>query len=811
MNVDSRTSGTQITPEIETARRREEAPSASTTDKSSAVAERHTILLIDDEESVLKAVRRTLFDQNYHILTALSGSEALQVLAQNVVDLIICDYQMPGMLGTDLLKKVREKYPRTIRIMLTGVDDTRVVMEAIDGGAVYKFITKPWNDDDLKVTVSLALTQQELLRENTKLKKVARQQHEDIDRLARYAVADRSTLGSVLVNRGTLLPGQLEMVVEYCHKKNVILPKALSELGMVNENELIRVIQDESKADFAALEGLELNRELSRLLPREVCEAACLVPIDDDGSNLTLAMADPLDLSQIDRISFTTGRNITTKLAHLEEIEKAISLLYDEGENDSERSYGEVDFIGDGDDIDLELDDEEFISVDQLMAKSTAPTAVRMVNAIVGEAIRTGASDIHIEPKPSRTLVRYRIDGLLHGRIKIPADQHLPTVSRMKILAKMDIAERRVPQDGRISVRVGDRILDIRVSSMPTIHGEKIVCRLLDKTASVLSLEDIGISGSSLKRLRDIISVPQGMIIATGPTGSGKTTTLYSIMEERMSPSLNFVTIEDPVEYLLEPASQIYVRNKIGLTFASSLRSTLRQDPDVVLVGEIRDLDTARAAFQAAMTGHLVFTTLHTNSTIATISRLFNLGIEPYLVASAVEGIMAQRLVRRICMNCKTEREYDRDLWGRLGVRNDNLPDKLFWGAGCEKCGGTGYSGRIGLFEVFQMYEEFRQFLTVDYQESALLNMARSLGMANLLEDGVEKVVDGMTTIDELLRVLGPSPQYEQVCRNCDRKLDSKFLICPYCGTNQRSLCRHCRAHLESDWVVCPYCGSGHE
>jgi type II secretory ATPase GspE/PulE/Tfp pilus assembly ATPase PilB-like protein/RNA polymerase subunit RPABC4/transcription elongation factor Spt4 len=498
---------------------------------------------------------------------------------------------------------------------------------------------------------------------------------------------------------------------------------------------------------------------------------------------------------------------VVARLARLSEIEKAIEFIYSNPDEDSQPVVQDFGRLVSEEEIDVLLEEEEAETAEQLMARSSTPSAVQMVNSIIVAAIHGGASDIHIEPKTGCTLVRYRIDGLLEEPLQIPARHHLATVSRLKILAKMDIAERRIPQDGRITVRLGDKLVDIRVSSMPTINGEKIVCRLLDKTASVRSLDKIGVTGKALGRLRNIISTPQGMIIATGPTGSGKTTSLYALMTERLSPSLNFVTIEDPVEYYLEKASQVHVRQKIGLTFASSLRCTLRQDPDVILVGEIRDTETAQAAFQAAMTGHLVFTSLHTNSTIATISRLFHLDVEPYLVASAVQGVIAQRLVRKLCPECKEMREFDKDLLRVLGIANDGFPDRLYYGRGCEKCGNSGFLGRIGLFEVFQMNDEFRQFLTTNYQESRLLNMARSLGMETILENGVKKVLNGQTTLEELLRVLGPASAYDYHCKNCGRDLDVKFSTCPYCGTPQRLICQNCHARLEPDWVACPYCG----
>lgn len=519
-------------------------------------------------------------------------------------------------------------------------------------------------------------------------------------------------------------------------------------------------------------------------------------------------MADPLDLSRIEYISFSTRKNVTPLLAGVSQIEAAIRYMYGDPGLGIDSSSNVIDFVESIDDIDVLLDDEELHTLEQVMSTSGSPPAVLIVNAIISEAIKADASDIHIEPKTRHTLVRYRINGLLQDRTKIPGNLHLTTISRLKILAKMDISERRVPQDGRITVKAGPRLVDIRVSSMPTINGEKIVCRLLNKNAAVRQIDEIGIRGKSLERLKNIISMPQGMIIATGPTGSGKTTSLYSLMKTRLSSTLNFITIEDPVEYLLESASQVHVHQKAGLTFASSLRATLRQDPDVILLGEIRDTETAAAAFQASMTGHLVFTTLHTNSTVATISRLFHLGIEAYLVASAVQGIIAQRLVRTVCPKCGEQKEYDRAILKSLRVSDDTFPDTLLCGTGCNRCNNTGYSGRTGLFEVFQMNSEFRQFLTGNYRESHLLNMARTLGMETLLEDGLCKVRDGLTTLEELMRVLGPAVEQEYECSNCARELDMRFTACPYCGEVQREICKTCEEKLEPEWVKCPFCAT---
>jgi type II secretory ATPase GspE/PulE/Tfp pilus assembly ATPase PilB-like protein len=374
----------------------------------------------------------------------------------------------------------------------------------------------------------------------------------------------------------------------------------------------------------------------------------------------------------------------------------------------------------------------------------------------------------------------------------------------------MDISERRKPQDGRITIKTGTKIVDVRVSTMPTINGEKVVMRILDKNASIKRVSELGMLDNELTRLKVVIKKPQGILISTGPTGSGKTTTLYSILYEMLKSTKNFETIEDPVEYFLEDANQIYVRERTGLSFASILRATLRQDPDVLLVGEIRDYETADVAFKAALTGHMVLTSLHTNNTIASITRLIDIGIKPYLIASAIEGIIAQRLVRKVCQHCKTTAIPEKNILKLLKIP-ENIFGEVAVGKGCSRCNNTGYLGRIGLFEVFIMNDEFRHLINSDYKESEIMNLAKAGGMKTLIDDGIEKVKLGTTTLDELLRVIGPPTKYERECGNCGNLIDMKFLFCPYCGIFKHNICSNCRMPLEEEWNTCPFCGTHRE
>jgi type II secretory ATPase GspE/PulE/Tfp pilus assembly ATPase PilB-like protein len=396
---------------------------------------------------------------------------------------------------------------------------------------------------------------------------------------------------------------------------------------------------------------------------------------------------------------------------------------------------------------------------------------------------------------------------MLHNKIKIPTDIHSATISRIKIIAKMDISERRHPQDGRITVKSGTRIVDMRVASMPTINGEKITMRILDKSASIKSLEELGIQETDLASLKALIKKPQGIIISTGPTGSGKTTMLYSILNSMLDSTKNFQTIEDPVEYFLEDANQIFIRDNTGLSFSSVLRATMRQDPDIVLVGEIRDFETADVAFKAALTGHMVLTSLHTNSAIASITRLIDMGVRPYLLSSAIEGILAQRLIRKICKHCRQEEKPDQEILELLKIPASAFDGKVYKGRGCERCNQTGFSGRTGIFELFILNDDFKHFISSNYKEAELTKMARAGGMRTLLEDGIDKVRQGVTSLDEILRVIGSQNKFERPCPNCHSMIDLTFLYCPFCGVFKKNICTNCMGPMEDDWNTCPTCG----
>jgi type II secretory ATPase GspE/PulE/Tfp pilus assembly ATPase PilB-like protein/FixJ family two-component response regulator len=780
-------------------------------------AERFTLLFVDDEESVLHALRRIFLEENYEVRLARTAEDAIRVLEADTVHLVVTDHRMPGMTGAQFLREVKRRWPETIRIMLTGYADVQSILGAVNEGAVYKFITKPWNDDDIRLSVSLALQQYVLLQENKRLREMAQRQRSKIKNFAALFDENRGVAGNILVRLGLIRKADLDEATK-SRLPGEILTEALTRLGTTTESAVIEAIQRYLNVGVIDLREVSINPEVARFLPRDLCERNRMVPVALEGMQVTIAMADPSDIIKSDDIEQITGLQVVALLARPSEVREALARVYGDpspenavGAQEAPADLGLSDIFDQEpiDEIDIEIDeDEQPLNLNELLRSSQVPPVIRITNAIIAEAVRYKASDIHLEPKTKHTLVRYRIDGILHSKIFLPSELHAATVSRIKILAKMDIAERRRPQDGRIGVKAGTRTVDIRVSMMPTINGEKVVMRILDKRASIRKLEELGVEPADLARLTAIIRKPQGMVITTGPTGSGKTTMLYSVLSAMLESTRSFETIEDPVEYFLEDANQVYVQEKSGTSFASILRATMRQDPDVILVGEIRDFETADVAFKASLTGHMVLTTLHTNSSVASITRMIDMGVKPYLIASALEGILAQRLVRRVCRYCAAEAPANPETATLLNLPGGVLGETTRRGKGCDRCGQTGFLGRTGVFELFAMNDDFRHHICTGYRESELLQMARASGMRLLIEDGLEKARRGDTTLEELLRVLGPQTRHERPCGRCERMIDAKYPFCPHCGSFRQNLCRSCRMPIEPAWTHCALCGA---
>jgi len=715
---------------------------------------RYRLLFVDDEPGILKALTRVFRQENYAVVTAASAAEGLQRLAEAETHLVISDFMMPVMNGAEFLREVKARSPETIRIMLTGHANTDAVMGAINEGAVYKFILKPWNDDDLRVTVALALERFDLMAHNRALKSENEKKTREISALAKLAATHRSRLGIVLHNKGALTAPQVQELSLLQERRKEPLIKLLLEKDWVPERRIREILRSDMLIEEVQLAEFRIDPAMAELIPHSFCVRQLVLPLKLDGKRLLLAMADPLDEGLIDEVRFTAGLDLKVVMADADAIRRKLEELYG-GSVDFKELETLVSGVDPYEGIEVVIEEDEATGLEDLLRQTEAPPAIRLANAIILEAIRLGASDIHIQPRTKSVIVRYRIDGVLVDKIHIPPHLHPSLVSRLKIMSELDISERRRPQDGRITVKTPLRMVDLRMSTLPTINGEKVVMRILDRNSAVLSLDGLGFPESERQRVADMVARPQGIILATGPTGSGKTTTLYSLLQHDATPGKNYITIEDPVEYYLDMAGQVLVREKIGLTFPSVLRAILRQDPDVILLGEIRDFDTAEVAFHAALTGHQVFSTLHTNSAVGTIARLFDLGLKPFVVASALEGIIAQRLVRKICPECSEAVAPDRELYRRLGPLFD-AERPAFRGKGCAHCHGLGYKGRVGIYEIVTLDAELRNCIGSGASILDIGRLVRLKGMRPIAAHGAELVAAGRTSAEEILRVLGP-------------------------------------------------------
>lgn len=717
----------------------------------------YCIMMVDDEPNVLSALKRIFHHENYQIVTASNGQQALDLLAQHPCQLLISDFKMPIMNGGELMRRTKKLYPDMIRIMLTGHADADAVISAVKEGAVYKFILKPWNGEDLRVTVGLALEQYDLRRRNKQLVEQNRQTTKELNTLAKLAITNRSQLAILLHKRHLLSDRQVQEIYKIQQSKKLSPLHIILERDWVSEQEIRTILKQELMVEEVSLAEFQIDPGVLALIPRKICESQLVLPLKLRGKTLMLVMADPMDKGLIEDLRFSIGLNIESVMANVKDIRHKMVELFGEQQvdfTDLESLVGDHDPI---DGIEIIIDDEdEGLTIEELLRDSDEPPAIRLANLIILEAVRLGASDIHIHPRTKTVVVRYRIDGILTDKIQIPHSLHASIISRIKVMAELDITERRKPQDGRITVKTPMRIIDLRISSLPTINGEKLVMRILDRNATIHSIENLGLAPAILKQLQRVNQYPQGIILATGPTGSGKTTTLYSLLQHQATPEKNYLTIEDPVEYYLDMAGQVMIKEKMGLDFATVLRAMMRQDPDVILLGEIRDTDTAEVAFHAALTGHIVLSTLHTNSAIATIARLFDLGLKPYVLSTALSAIISQRLVRKLCEHCKQPYEVDAELLEDLGPLFQQPQLQCYHGVGCHHCNQSGYAGRIGLYELLVPDEEMRLLIEESASVGVMSKLTTQQGMHTILHDARLKVEQGLTSVDEIMRVLGP-------------------------------------------------------
>jgi len=566
-------------------------------------------------------------------------------------------------------------------------------------------------------------------------------------------------LGELLLRSKLISQGQLERARGEQRRSGGRLATQLARLGYLEESELTNFLSKQFGVPSVSLEDLEeIDQDILDLVPRDVAERHLCLPINRAGQSLIVAMADPMNIFAIDDLKFLTGYSIEVVVAGEQAIREAIDQYYEAEEEFDYADFGDFDLEEfDPEDITWGEEDETVDVLDLQNAAEEAPV-VRLVNAILMDAIRQKASDIHLEPYERSFRVRYRIDGVLHEVMNPPPKLRNAITSRVKIMSNLDIAERRLPQDGRIKLRMGrGREMDFRVSVLPTLFGEKVVMRLLDKSTLELDMTKLGFEEKPLADFKEAIHRPFGMVLVTGPTGSGKTTTLYSALSELNQVTENISTAEDPVEFNLNGINQVQINDSIGLNFAAALRSFLRQDPDIIMVGEIRDFETAEISVKAALTGHMVLSTLHTNDAPSTVSRLLNMGIEPFLVTSAVNLILAQRLARELCHDCKKESDVDAQ-----ALRELQVPEELIGSApvyeknGCANCSETGYSGRVALFEVMVINDEIKNYVMQGYTTTELKMEAIRLGMKTLRQAGITKMLEGVTSYEEVLRVTAP-------------------------------------------------------
>ena len=554
----------------------------------------------------------------------------------------------------------------------------------------------------------------------------------------------RKRISDILIEAGLINQQQLDRALILQKNKNKRLGKILVELGYVTEGQIAEALSQQLTLPLVDCDQYEITEEVKALVPKEIAEKKIIMPLEVKAKTLLLAMADPLDWETMGEIGFMTGLNVNHVIACETNLLGAI-----------EKHYGAEEKIWDllknmpgFDAVEFKKDaPEDELTLQSLYKSSEAPAIIKLVTMVIVDAVKTRASDIHIEPREKNVLIRYRVDGELRDVLRIPKNVQNSVISRIKIISNLDITNRRVPQDGNSYLKFENKEVDLRISTLPSIYGEKVVIRILNRNTGLIPLAQLGISESILNPMVEIFSQPQGMFLVTGPTGAGKTTTLYACLNQLRAETENIVTVENPVEYKFEGITQVSVNEVVGLTFSTALRSILRQDPDIIMVGEIRDLETAEIAIRAALTGHLVLSTLHTNDTISTVTRLVDIGTPNFLVSSAVNGVLAQRLVRKICEKCKIEEPVP----GNRIFRDLPPLQHYYQGKGCPSCSYTGYYGQIGIFEFLKIDKKMRRLIAKNAYEDELREAARESAVKTLFEDAWAKVNEGITTAEEVL------------------------------------------------------------
>ena len=633
----------------------------------------------------------------------------------------------------------------------------------------------------------------------------------------------RKKLGECLIQAGLITEEDLHSALAEHKRTGERLGAVLVRLNLATERQIAKALAYQLGFPYLNLAENPPDVATVTLIAKEVALKRSCVAVRLDKNLLTVAMADPLLFSLVQDLEFQTGYRIKQVVATRADILEAIAAGYpDKALMRTASSQANVpaprpaarDTQAAGESALMRRPDEDgYEPIAGLKERSEAAPIIDLVDLVVKSAIKAGASDVHVEPMEKGVLIRHRLDGLLKEVMDLPKWVHEGLIARLKIMAGMDIAEKRLPQDGRVRVATEEgKNVDFRASTLRTLHGEKMVLRVLDQNRGVPPLEELGFSASALNDLRGFLKFQHGMILVVGPTGSGKTTTLCSALMSVQSERTNVITIEDPIEYQLPGINQTQVNEKIKLTFASALRSILRQDPDVILVGEIRDNETARIAMQAAQTGHLVLTTLHTDDAPSAVTRLTDIGVEPYVIASATIGVVAQRLVRRLCTACRRQYTPGSDTLRALGISDAEAANIPFYRpVGCDACHHTGYKGRMGIYEVMKVTDRIRRMIAQRASEDAIREVAQTTGMLALGDDALAKVKSGLTTAEELLRVVTEVRETRSVCPGCNGPVALDFVACPACGRRLSGACPGCSRSLQPGWTFCPYCARGTE
>jgi type IV pilus assembly protein PilB len=634
----------------------------------------------------------------------------------------------------------------------------------------------------------------------------------------------RKKLGECLIQAGLITEDDLQSALTEHKRTGERLGAVLVRLNLASERQIAKALAYQLGFPYLNLAENPPDPTIVTLIAKDVALKRSCVAIRLDKNLLTVAMADPLLFSLVQDLEFQTGYRIKQVVATRADILEAIAAGYPDkalikasaataggGVLATRSRQSEERTTGEG----LMRRPEEEITepIAGLKERSEAAPIIDLVDLVVKSAIKAGASDVHVEPMEKGVLIRHRLDGLLKEVMDLPKWVHEGLIARLKIMAGMDIAEKRLPQDGRVRVANEEgKDVDFRASTLRTLHGEKMVLRVLDQNRGVPPLEELGFSAGAFNDLKSFLKFQHGMILVVGPTGSGKTTTLCSALMSMQSERTNIITIEDPIEYQLPGINQTQTNEKIKLTFASALRSILRQDPDVILVGEIRDNETARIAMQAAQTGHLVLSTLHTDDAPSVVTRLSDIGVEPYVIASATIGVVAQRLVRRLCSSCRRQYTPTSDTLRALNISDDDAATIPFYRpVGCDACHHTGYKGRIGIYEVMKITDRLRRMIAQRASEDAIREVAQSTGMLTLGDDALAKVKAGVTTAEELLRVVTEVREMRSVCPGCSGPVALDFVACPACGRRLSGACPGCGRSLQPGWTFCPYCARGTE